>query len=85
MLSLTWLDHGEEEEKLPSSDMALIIMILDSLDECANLKEAELLHQAVEVVAKMVDSLELLCDGSLLEEEQVELVACTAHTMYEFC
>ena len=34
--------------------MALIITILDSLDECANLKEAELLHQAVEVVAKMV-------------------------------
>ena len=74
LLALTWLDPGEEEERLPSSDMALLIMILDSLDECANLREAELLHQVVDVVAKMVESLELLCDGSLLEEEQVDVV-----------
>ena len=54
--------------------MALLIMLLDSMDECAEVQDGELLHQVVEVLARVVEGLEVLCDGAVMEEEQVALV-----------
>ena len=73
LLSLTWLESSDEERH-PSSDMALLIMLLDSMDECAEVQDGELLHQVVEVLARVVEGLEVLCDGAVLEEEQVAVV-----------
>ena len=62
-------------DKTPQNDMALIIMIIDSLEECSVSGNSKLQFEAIDTVVVILELLETFCSqGHILSEEQVRTI-----------